>query len=229
MAGKPTSKRDIDRRKLAEERDEIPFNADNPKHTGIHADTSKLTDDEVNENPLYWRERLRRSRGVVFDDAAKTAWLEAFRQSGKITVACRETGVHRQTVLRHREKDEEFEAAFDLMLELHAEAVVHRLESDALDGFHNDVFNAKTGDVIGSKLTYETPLRVAMLKRFDPNYKDRSEVDINHSGKVIAAPPRVGSIEEFQKIAEKLRADHAAIQKQREEQDAADAQGHVKS
>jgi hypothetical protein len=81
MGRKPTSKRDVDHRALAMERDEIPFDGDNPKHTGIMADTSKLSDDEVNGNPLYWRERIRRARGVAFDDTAKVAFLEALRLS----------------------------------------------------------------------------------------------------------------------------------------------------
>jgi hypothetical protein len=225
MGRKPTSKRDIDHRALSLERGEIPFDSDNPKHTGIHADTSKLTDEEVNGNPLYWRERIKRARGVAFDDTAKMAFLEALRLSGKITIACRETGVHRQTVLRHREKDAEFEVACDLMLELHAKDIVQRLEEQAMDGFHNDVFNAKTGEIIGTKITYETPLRVALLKRFDPDgYKDRSEVDVTSGGKVIAAPP-VASMEEFEAMAEQLRKDHRATQEERERQDAEDAAG----
>lgn len=225
MGRKPTSKLDVDHRALAMERDEIPFDGDNPKHTGIMADTSKLSDDEVNTNPLYWRERIRRARGVAFDDAAKVKFLELLRMSGKIVIACRESGVDRRTVLRHREKDAEFEVACDLMLELHAKDIVQRLEDQAMEGFHNDVFNAKTGEIIGTKITYETPLRVALLKRFDPDgYKDRSEVDVTSGGKIIAAPP-VATIDEFEKIAEQLRADHRATQEERERQDAEDAAG----
>lgn len=226
MAGKPTSKRHIDHRALSIERGEIPFDGDDPKHTGIHADTTKLTDEEVQSNPLYWRERIRRARGAAFDDAAKTEWLEAFRKSGKITIACRETGVHRQTILRHREKDEEFEAAFDLMLELHASDIVDRIEERAMNGYENDVFD-KDGCAVGIKTTYETALAVKMLGRYDRDYKDRSEVDITSGGKVIAAPPRVGSLEEFERdVASRLREGHAAVLKQREEQDAADAEEH---
>lgn len=225
MGRKPVSKRDIDHRALSIERGQIPFDGDNPKHTGIHLDTTKLTDEEVQANPLYWRERIRRARGAAFDDTAKIAFLDALRLYGKVVIACRETGIDRQTVLRHREKDGEFEAAFDLMLELHAKDIVARLEEQAMDGFHNDVFNSKTGDIIGTKITYETPLRVALLKRFDPDgYKDRSEVDVTSGGKIIAAPP-VASVDEFEKIAQRLRDDHARVEAEREEQDRLDAAG----
>lgn len=225
MGRKPVSKRDVDHRALSIERGEIPFDSDSPKHTGISLDTSKLTDKEVADNPLYWRERIKRARGMAFDDTAKHAFLEAYRLSGKITIACRETGIHRDTVRKHREKDAEFEVACDLMLELHAKDIVERLEAQAMEGFHNDVFNAKTGDVIGTKITYETPLRVALLKRFDPDgYKDRSEVDVTSGGKIIAAPP-TASVAEFEEIARKLREDHAQVQKDREEQDREDAAG----
>lgn len=225
MGRKPISKRDIDHRALSIERDEIPFDGDNPKHTGIHADTSKLTDGEVNDNPLYWRERIRRARGQAFDDTAKHEFLEVLRLSGKMVIACKECGINRRTILRHREKDAEFEVAFDLMLELHAKDIVQRLEGQAMDGFHNDVYNTKTGEVIGSKIAYETPLRVALLKRFDPDgYKDRSEVDVTSGGKAIASPP-TASVEEFEKIAQQLRDDHTRVIAEREEQDRIDAAG----
>lgn len=225
MGRKPTSKLKIDHRALSKERDEIPFDGDNPKHTGIQADTSKLTDQEVNDNPLYWRERIRRARGVAFDDTAKMEFLETLRRTGKMVLACKECGIDRRTILRHREKDAEFEVAFDLMLELHAKDIVARLEEQAMDGFHNDVFNAKTGEIIGTKITYETPLRVALLKRFDPDgYKDRSQVDVTSGGKAIAAPP-TASVEEFEAIAQQLRDDHARVIAEREEQDRLDAAG----
>ena len=196
MAGKPTSKRDIDHRALSIERGEIPFDGDDPKHTGIHADTSKLTDEEVQSNPLYWRERIKRARGAAFDDAKKTEWLAAFEKTGKVILACDEVGVDRQ------------------------------IEERAMDGYENDVFD-KDGVAVGIKRTYETALAVKMLGRYDRDYKDRSEVDITSGGKVIAAPPRVGSLEEFERdVASRLREGHAAVLRQREEDEAADAQEH---
>jgi len=219
MGRKPTSKRDIDHRALSIERDEIPFDGDSSKHTGIMADTSKLTDAEVNDNPLYWRERIKRARGVSFDDAAKVEFLEALRLSGKIVIACKHCGIDRRTILRHREKDAEFETAVDLMMELHAMDIVQRLETDALEGFHNDVYNMKTGDVIGSKLTMETPLRVALLKRFDPEYKDRSQVDMNVGGKVIAMPPEMSN-DEWDVAAEAALDRMREVAKQREAEEA---------
>lgn len=221
MAGKPTSKRDIDHRALSIERGEIPFDGDDPKHTGVHADTSKLTDEEVQSNPLYWRERIKRARGVAFDDVKKTEWLAAFERTGKIILACDEVGVARQTILRHREKDEEFEAAFDLALERHATSLVNRIEDRAMDGVTNDVYNSKTGDIIGTETKYETALAVKMLGRYDRDYKDRSEVDITSGGKILAIPP-TATREEFSGMLERLREQQAKIVKEREEQDAAD-------
>lgn len=216
---KPVSKRNIDHRALSIERGQIPFDGDSPKHTGIHLDTSKLTEEEVNSNPLYWRERIRRARGVAFDDTAKVAFLDALRLYGKVVIACRETGIHRDTVMRHREKDDEFACAFDLMLELHAMDVVNRLETEALNGFHNNVFNAKTGEIIGTKITYETPLRVALLKRFDPEYKDRAQVDMNVGGKVIAVPPEMSN-EEWDAAAEAALDRMRQVAKEREAEEA---------
>ena len=227
----PVSRREVDHRQAALDRGEVPFDPDSAKHTGIQLDTSKLTDDEVQSNPLYWRERMRRARGIAFDDVAKAGFLEALRLHGNLAKTCEATGVHRRTVLRHREKDEEFEAGYDAALELHSMDKVAHLEEQALEGFENDVYNMKTGDIIGTKRTYETALRVAVLKAYGgEQYTDRSKIDANvkSTGKMLAIPS-TATPEEFDAMLDQLAADQAQIVKDREEQDRKDAAEHQRS
>jgi len=116
---------------------------------------------------------------VVLDNRMKDLFLEALFKTGKKSVAARAIGISGETLRLHAKKDDAFSSAIDETLLLRAEMMVDRLENEAMEGFTQPIFD-KNGNHVGDRPVKETQLRLAMLKRYDPEYKDRS--DINFSG-----------------------------------------------
>lgn len=132
-----------------------------------------------------WRRQMMESK-LKFDDVQKQIFLDKLLETGKPGLSAAHAGVCQTTVARHRKEDPDFGEAYTRTLKLHAEDIVQRLETAAMEGFENDVYD-KDGVKIGIKTTFETQLRVAMLKRFDPEYKDRQEIE-HKGGGVMVAP-----------------------------------------
>jgi hypothetical protein len=134
-----------------------------------------------------WRRRLQPDL-VKFDDERKGRFLDELLKHGKRVLAAEAVDISMQTVRDHLKIDPEFEELFNQVLARRAEMVTRQIEEEALEGFEEPIFNTKTGELLGTKRVYETPLRLAILRRYDPEYKDRSEV--HHSGTVgvLVAP-----------------------------------------
>jgi hypothetical protein len=146
------------------------------------------------ENPITnqesWTRRLREQQ-VKFDDEMKGRYLEAIVRHGKRSLAAQEAGVSQQTVRNHIKIDPEFAEMFDAALQERADRITQQIEHEALEGFDEPIYSQKTGELLGTKKVYETPIRLAILKRYDPEYKDRSETTINGQVGVLVAPAQM--------------------------------------
>lgn len=134
-----------------------------------------------------WTRRLRAEQ-VKFDDETKGRFLEAIVRHGKRALAALEAGVSMQTVRNHMKIDPEFAELFDAALQERADRVTAQIEEEAMEGFEEPIYSQKTGELLGTKRVYETPIRLAILKRYDPEYKDRSETTISGAVGVLVAP-----------------------------------------
>jgi hypothetical protein len=162
-----------------------------------------------------WRQKLQVSR-IKFDDVAKENYLVALYETGQKGLAAEAAGVTTGTVINHIKGDPDFEEAVQGVLAMRSQTIIERLESEALEGHDEDVFN-KDGDHIGTRKKYETQLRLAMLKRHDPAYKDNYGINIHNTGEgnvgVLVAPATM-TVEQFTE----------AMAKQRDKQRQLDAQ-----
>lgn len=144
----------------------------------------------VRRNPpadqTNWRVQLRASK-VKFDDIQKTIFLEALLEHGQQALAAKAAQVCMQTVRDHKEIDPEFGELFDAVLEERARRIIKQLESEALNGHTQPIYD-KDGNHIGDKIVYETRLREMMMKRFDDAYRDRQEIDLKGGGGVLVVP-----------------------------------------
>ena len=147
------------------------------------------------ENPVVdhanWRQPPVAPDQIKFDDEAKGRFLAAILKHGKRALAAKEALVSMQTVRNHMKWDPEFEELFNQAMAERADRVTRQIEEEALEGFEEPIFHAKTGELLGTKKVYETPIRLAILKRYDPEYKDRSETTINGTVGVLVAPAQM--------------------------------------
>ena len=127
---------------------------------------------------------------VKITDELKEAYCDRLSIHGKKTIAAIEVGLHYNTVREHAKIDPGFQEAIAEALALRSQRIVDRLEDDALEGTVNLGYD-KDGNLISEKTVFETPLRMAMLKRHDPEYVDRKEIEHTHRGGVLVVPGRL--------------------------------------
>jgi hypothetical protein len=147
---------------------------------------------------------------LKFGDAAKVIYLETLRKFGQRASAAEVAGVSLQCVANHRKDDKEFAAAEELALKLRAEGIVQRLESEAVHGFFEPLFDKKGNAILvkdhegnlvqATHRKVETTLRAMVLKRYAHEYREVSEVNHKHQGGVMVMPAPVSSVADWAKL-----------------------------
>ncbi len=121
-----------------------------------------------------WRVKRQKSR-IKFDDDAKEIYLRELLEHGKKYIAARMAGVCPDTAIQHAKDDPEFAAEVTAVIKMRAERIVKTLEKQGLEVYYHPIHD-KDGNEVGQKEMRETPLRNQLLKRYDPEYKDRIDV-----------------------------------------------------
>lgn len=137
------------------------------------------------------------SQRTKFDEEAKHIFLAEYRKHAMIGRAAKAAGVTAQTVKGHMKNDPDFaEAALeaqeeykDKLQEHHQDLVFNGLEKKTYD---------RMGNLVSEEIQYPIRLIELELKKTDPAYRDRKEVDVTVSGGVLVAPADVGSIEDWE-------------------------------
>jgi hypothetical protein len=110
----------------------------------------------------------------------KPAWLEAFRELGMVSAACKKVDVGRRTVYNAR-VDEDFAAAWDEIEHETTEAMETEAYRRAVEGVSEPVVSA--GKHVTDVQKYSDTLLIFMLKARKPEtYRDN--VKIEHSGQI---------------------------------------------
>lgn len=124
---------------------------------------------------------------LKLDDTAKGRYLQKLAETGKRGIAAAAAGVDATTIRKHQTEDPEFLQACEAAWDEYREQRVLKIEQEAIDGFEETIFSP-TGER-GTRLRYETQLRVMVLKAYDPErYREKVEVDHNHIGGAIVIP-----------------------------------------
>jgi len=124
---------------------------------------------------------------MEFTDLRKKAFCEALIEArGNREVAAKKVGVHRATVTRHMRDDAEFRANIEGAMEEYRHILVSEAHRRGVEGTRKPVFfqgkRAVDVDENGEPCyafvrEYDTPLLIALLKRWCPEFKDKSIVE----------------------------------------------------
>lgn len=156
--------------------------------TGRYAPVVDMTD---------WRVKVLERR-VKFDDVQKKVYLEEYAKHGLKGRAAEAANVTLGCVYNHRKNDPVFAEMEEAAWQARCDAVRGSIEADALEGF--DRKHYKDGELIKEEKVYETPIRLAMLKRHDPEYRDKLDVNMSGAGGGVLVVPMRLSMEEWEAL-----------------------------
>lgn len=152
-----------------------------------------------------WRRRMQESR-LKFDDRAKEIFLEKYAECGLMYVSARAAGVTTQTVRGHIENDPVFADAFEEAKAAYRDIVMAHAYKLSIEGVDEPIIGGQWKDeVVAYKKVYATNILAMEMRRVNPDYKDRADVNLSGNvGGVLVVPARL-SVEEWTKAAAEYR------------------------
>lgn len=153
-----------------------------------------------------WREKSR-VNPTKFNDELKSIFLDVFAETNRVMEACDLVKISYYTIKYHLEHDEEFVAAYENAKRRYRDKIHRHATELMLQGTEVPIIGGKNKDQVVAKYkNYPIPLLQMELKRVDPDYKDRQEIDHKNGGGVVVIPNDVSAedwIKEQQKLNEK--------------------------
>lgn len=138
-----------------------------------------------------WRKKLRASM-ITFDDKAKEIYLDEFAKHGRKKHAADAAGVSLNLVRSHLKNDPEFAKAHDEACESYRDQFVEHAVGNLATKGSPVMAAAKDGDgnvtIYEQRRDYPIPIVILELRRVDPTYRDKQEIDITSGGSVLVAP-----------------------------------------
>lgn len=166
-----------------------------------HSKVAKTS--EFDEESGEWRTRIAFQK-KKFDDQAKGVFLEEYRKWGRIGEASAASGVTPATVKHHMKEDEEFAEAVLVAEEDYRNKLIGHHQNLVFNGQVKKMYD-RNGNLVSEETVYPIRLIELELKKHDKGYRDKQEVDINHSGGVLVAPAEVPSIDDWEQKFAKMK------------------------
>lgn len=142
-----------------------------------------------NQDPAGWRDtwKVKKDKNYKFDDIAKGRFLATLARCDRIAEACRAANIGSSRAYEVRKDDPEFAAAWDDARRTYADTVHRAAQIRAVEGVLQPVFN-KDGDLVGYKVEYSDGLLTMELKRTNSEFREKQQLDLNHSGGIVSFP-----------------------------------------
>lgn len=137
-----------------------------------------------------------------FTPEAQQVFLEQLERTGRTLLAARWAGVSASTVLKLRNTDSEFDEMCSEAVQAYHDQTVGLICAQAREGILETRTNAR-GDVVGERRVFETPIRLAMLRRGDSSYIERREETLTVQGGAVVVPAPTDSVESWADVVAK--------------------------
>lgn len=135
---------------------------------------------------LTWRQKMKPGR-IKFDDDMKELYLLNLADHGQKVLASKALGISHTTYQTHVKNDPEFAKRVTEVIRARGASMVQQIEKEALDG-HEEKRYDKSGNISSTIIRYESNLRGMILKRHDSEYRDKHDINVNHTGGVLVVP-----------------------------------------
>lgn len=134
-------------------------------------------------------------RKLVFDDAAKTLFLEQVSETGLLARSAKAVGFTGRFIKKELEKDQEFAEAFDEAMLEYQELLQREMHRRAVDGVEETVYFQ--GVPCGTKINYSDSLLTTLTKAKVPEFRDKQKLDVAVSGGVLLTLPSANTPEQW--------------------------------
>jgi hypothetical protein len=147
-------------------------------------------DPDADVDTSTWRIRARTAARSSFTDEKKGRWLFELSKHGQYGLADAAVGVSCTTRRAHLENDEAFAQAEEEVMACYSGLQVRMLEAQAMEGELHISYD-KEGNKVGERRVFETPLRLAILRRHDKRFGEKQEIEHTFKGGVLLMPAAV--------------------------------------
>ena len=121
------------------------------------------------------------SRPYKFNDDARRRFLEHLAETGRFYDSARAAGVNYTTMNSYRagqqNEDLEFEEQVQEALHSYRDILTKETHRRAVEGWEERPVISKEGSVVGYVYKYDSQLLLALLKKHDPEFRERFQVD----------------------------------------------------
>ena len=148
---------------------------DNPK--GRTADSGQRTADTPQAEISHISTHEKGPMTDVQRTNAQRIFLEAYAQQANVMVAAKAASIDRKTVYNWLEHDEEFSLAYHQAKEDAKDTLRAEIFKRAHDGWDEEVY--QLGNFAGTVHKYSDTLLIFHAKMLMPEYREKSQVDIN--------------------------------------------------
>jgi len=158
---------------------------------------------EYQDEDGEWRTRIKMER-IAFGDKEKGIFLEEYRKWGRMGESAAAAGVSTSCVRSHIEKDEGFGQALLMAEEEYREKLIGHHQDLVFNGTQKESFD-RAGNLVSTETIYPIRLIELELKKHDSGYREKQEVQVNHTGGVLVAPAEMASIDDWEKRFSRAR------------------------
>lgn len=137
-----------------------------------------------------------------FGPERKKIFLEKLAETGRIKLSALFAGVQPHTVELHRKREPDFDEQCKIAHDLYHELTVALITSQARAGMTDERFD-KEGNLLSRRVSYETQIRLAMLKRADPSYVETRKEEVAITGGAVIVPAPTDSVESWEDVVKK--------------------------
>jgi hypothetical protein len=153
--------------------------------------------EDVTIDMSNWREQVRNLSRIKLDDEQKSIFLEIFSKTNRKTFAAAMAGVTWQCVKNHIDRDPEFAECFEEARNQYADMVERVAREVGQEGIYEPILGGRFKDeVVAHKRVVATNILAMQMKRSNPEYREKAELDLNHKGGVLVVPAKM-SVEDW--------------------------------
>ena len=111
----------------------------------------------------------------------KAKFIEYLSELGNVTDSARRVGISKVCLYQHKKDDPEFNEQWEAAADIGVENQIDECRRRAFEGIDEPIVHK--GEITNHKKSYSDTLAMFLIKARRPEYRDKTQIDLNASGK----------------------------------------------